>query len=86
MSTKMICTHAAAALYHCDEAFTSLRLTVPPELKLHDEWRGNQIGFPMQQDTAALETAQEEELFHSQGREDIQIKKKWIWSVKLNNR
>lgn len=46
----------------------SLRFTVPLELKLHDEWQGNQINFPMQQDTAALETAQEEELFHSQAK------------------
>lgn len=65
-STKMICTHEAPALYHCKEVFTSLRC--PPELKLHDEWRGNQINFPMQRDTAALETAPEEEMFHSDAK------------------
>lgn len=46
----------------------SLHFAVPPELKLHDEWRGNQINFPMQRDTAALETAREEEMFHSDAK------------------
>lgn len=44
---------------------SSLHFTVPLELKLHDEWRGNQIDFPMQRDSAALETVPEEELFLS---------------------
>lgn len=47
---------------------SSLHFAVPPELKLHDEWRGNQINFPMQRDTAALETAPEEEMFHSDAK------------------
>lgn len=45
-----------------------LHFTVPPELKLHDEWQGNQIDFPMQRDTAALETVLEEELFRSRAK------------------
>lgn len=47
---------------------SSLHLTVPPELELHDEWQGNQIDFPMQRDTTALETALEEEVLHGQDK------------------
>lgn len=59
--------HSWPARHYITGKKSSLHFTVPPELKLHDEWRGNQIDFPMQRDTAALETTLEEEYVSQPG-------------------
>lgn len=55
---KAPCYERADDLHPCGRGIISPRevFTVPRELKLHDEWRGNQIDFLLLQDTAVLET------------------------------
>lgn len=84
MSTKMICAHAAPALYHCDGVSTSLHRA--PGVKVTWWMTGQSDRLSDAARHCRPWDGAGGRIVSQPGQKDIMIKKKRIWSVKLNNR